>query len=156
METQHLLVDQRSLGLRFLQIVSYSDILEFRAPLTTNSVDPTSTKTRQYLHRLDAHTELYLIGAILDNSSVYLYELCSMIRNTLDVSVSPPTVCRVLQRHGITRKKIRHVALQRCYALRGAFMAQVFMYNRHMFVWVDETGCDNRTHIRTWNMLFAV
>ena len=29
-------------------------------------------------------------------------------------------------------------------------MAQIFLYKRHMFVWVDETGCDNRTHIRKW------
>ena len=27
-------------------------------------------------------------------------------------------------------------------------MSQIFLFKRNMFVWVDETGCDNRTHIR--------
>ena len=40
------------------------------------------------------------------------------------------------------------MAAQRCYALRGAFMAQCTMFTRDMFVWVDETGSDARDHIR--------
>ena len=27
-------------------------------------------------------------------------------------------------------------------------MSQIFLFKRDMFVWVDETGCDNRTYIR--------
>ena len=51
-----------------------------------------------------------------------------MIHNTFNINVSPPIICRVLRRH----EKVRQVALQRF----------------HSTVWVNETGCDNRTHIR--------
>ena len=35
------------------------------------------------------------------------------ILDTTGVVVSEATICRLLRRHGFTRKKIRHVALQR-------------------------------------------
>jgi hypothetical protein len=53
-----------------------------------------------------------------------------------------------MRRYGITRKRIRQVALQRCNALRGAFIAQCTVFSRNQFVWVDETGSDKRDHIR--------
>ena len=43
-------------------------------------------------------------------------------------------ICRLLKKCGITRKKIRRVALQRCEQLRGSFMAQCFLFRRDMFV----------------------
>lgn len=118
---------------------------------TSSSIEPTSTKTnKSYRCSLDSAAELYLIGVVLESPSLYLDELCSIMHDTFNILVSPPTICRILHRYGITRKKIRQVAVQRCYTLRGAFMAQTFMYKSHMFVWVDETGCDNRTHIRKY------
>lgn len=40
------------------------------------------------------------------------------------IEAAPPTICRLLWKYGITRRRIRLVALQRCKSLRGAFMAQ--------------------------------
>lgn len=45
-------------------------------------------------------------------------------------------------------RTVRQIALQRCYALRGAYMAQSTLFRRDMFVWVDETGSDARDHTR--------
>ena len=45
--------------------------------------------------------------------------------------------------------------MQRCDALRGAFMAQCMMFSRHQFVWIDETGSDAGDHMwRFGYMLF--
>ena len=55
---------------------------------------------------------------------------------------------RLLKRFGITRKKIRQVAKQRCDALRGSFRAYSLLFKRDMFVWVDEAGADHRNHNR--------
>ena len=73
---------------------------------------------------MDEHNELIIIGVILNNPTLYLDELCQTTLALTDVSVSPSTVCR-MRRYGITRKRVRQVALQRCDALRGAFMANV-------------------------------
>ena len=64
------------------------------------------------------------------------------------IEISPSTVCRTLKRYGLTRKKIRQVALQRSSKLRGSFMAQCFLLKREMLVWVDETGSDSRDNAR--------
>ena len=90
----------------------------------TGTVDPVKLMERRDVRSLDEHQELQVIGMVLN--------------------------CRLLKHYGMTRKKIRQVAKQRCYSLRGAFMAQCFMFSRDMFVWVDETGADCRDHIRKY------
>ena len=64
------------------------------------------------------------------------------------IEVSPPTIYRILKRHGFTREKIHQVALQQSEALRGAFMAHCLIFRKEMFVWADETGSDKRDAIR--------
>lgn len=70
------------------------------------------------------------------------------ILDTTGVVVSEATICRLLRRHGFTRKKIRHTALQRSTELRALFMAQALSFPREFFVWVDETGSDARNYMR--------
>ena len=114
----------------------------------TGHVDPKSadrSATRCY----DEHQEL-IIGMFMQESSLYLGELCQQIHDITGLDVSPATVCRLLKRYGMTRKKIRQVAQQRCHSLRGAFMAHCLLFKRDMFVWVDETGANNRDHIRKY------
>ena len=62
------------------------------------------------------------------NPSVYIEEVLESIESNLNMHVSTSTVCRVMRRYGITRKRIRQVAKQRCDSLRGAFMAQSFVF----------------------------
>ena len=111
----------------------------------TGNVDSKSadrTATRCY----DDYQELLIIGMFMQELSLYLGELCQQING---LEMSPATVCRLLKRYGMTRKKIRQVAKQRCHSLRGAFMAHCLLFRRDMFVWVDETGTNNRDHIRS-------
>ena len=64
--------------------------------------------------------------------------------------VSPPTICRLLRRYGMSRKRVRQVALQRSAILRGAFMAHCCLFSRDKFVWLDEMGADARDHVRKY------
>ena len=86
------------------------------------------------------------MGIILEN----LYEVCEEISESLHISVSPSSICRLLRACGITRKKIGQVALQRCAALRGAYTTQCLMFRPDMFVFVDETGSDRRNSMRKY------
>ena len=103
-----------------------------------------------YLKKLDDHIEMFIIGLILETPSLYLKELCSQVKERSGVNVCESTICKLLHRHGFTRKKIRQVALQRSVSLRGEFIAQVLLYKKEMFVWMDETGCDNRSYMRKY------
>lgn len=56
--------------------------------------------------------------------------------------VDGSTVCRLLHRNGFTCKKIVQAAKQRCIVYRARFMADIFAYNKDMFVFINETGSD--------------
>ena len=99
---------------------------------------------------LDDHMEIYIVGLIISEPSKYLHEVCQEVLKSFNCTVSPSTICRLLKKFGVTRKKMRQVALQRCKQLRGSFMAQCFLFRHDMFVWIDETGSDARSHIRTF------
>ena len=116
----------------------------------TGDIEPTIRKTRRELRKLDEQSELYVIGVVIANPSLYLGELCKEVEEHTGILVAPPTICRLLRSYGITRKKIQQRALQRLYDLRGAFMAHCFMFKAEMFVWVDESGCNAKDHIRKY------
>ena len=114
-------------------------------------VDPKGKRgPKPYLKKLDNYMEMFIIGLILETPSLYLKELCKKVEEVSGESVSEATICRLLHSHGFTRKKIRQVALQRSTYLRGAFMSEVLLYRKEMFVWLDETGCDNRSYMRKY------
>ena len=113
---------------------------------STDDVQPNHQSERD--GKLDDCHELYVIGLLAENPSLYLMEICQLILQATNVSVSPATVCRLLKRNGFTRKKIVQVAKQRSSCYRGRFMAEVMQYPRNFFVWMDETGADGRDQIR--------
>ena len=100
--------------------------------------------------RLDTREELLILGILWHDCTKYLSEICQSVLTVVGVSVSPSTICRVLRRNGMTRKKVQLVALQRCMQYRSAFMSQALFFKKEMLVWVDETGCDKRDHIRRY------
>ena len=73
----------------------------------TGSVANQYKTERKGFRSLDEYIELSIIGLVMSRPSVYLNEMC---REILNCTVSPSTVCRLLKRCGVTRKKIRQVA----------------------------------------------
>ena len=110
----------------------------------TGDIHAKRVRKRPQCCKLDGHHQLYIIGLLLDNPSMYLGEICSKIKHATSVEVTPSSVCKLLRKFGFTRKKIQHVALQRCVEYRGAFVADMACYRKEMLVWVDEVGCDKR------------
>ena len=115
---------------------------------TSGSVDPKAQPPMEHLRKLDDHHELYILGLVYNNPAIQLHEICNAIEEVTAVVVSVPTVCRVLKRNGLTRKKIRQVALQRRSDLRAQFIATTSFYPVDQLVWVDETGCTAKDHTR--------
>ena len=100
------------------------------------------------LRSLDEHSELVILSLILESLTLYLNEVVREVNQLTSVTVSPATIYSIFKHYGFTRKRVRHIASQRCYALRGAYMAQSTWFRRDVFVRVDETGSDARDHIR--------
>ena len=118
--------------------------------LSTDSANPKPPRKRPEVRTLSPSLEIYVISVVMANPSKFLFEICSEIKEFFDIVVCPSIVCRLLKVHGLTRKKIQQVALQRCDKLRGAFMSQCFFFHPDKFVFLDETGCDHRSHVRKY------
>ena len=55
----------------------------------SGTVDPLSPRKRLDCRRLDLRSELYVVGVILENPSMYLWELCVEIMHVLGIEISP-------------------------------------------------------------------
>ena len=58
------------------------------------------------MHTLDDYHEIFIIGLVLESTTILLHELCQAIYYATNVQVSVPTVYRVLKRYGFTRKQV--------------------------------------------------
>ena len=58
----------------------------------TGDIEPTICKTRRELRMLDDQSELYVIGVVMANPSLYLAELCKHIQENTGILVAPPLV----------------------------------------------------------------
>ena len=90
----------------------------------TGEVSAKAPRKREELRKLDSHHEGYIIGLILDSPTLHLSEIVTKVYESV------PTICKLLASHGLTRKKIRRIALQRNVGFRGAFMADMTQYTR--------------------------
>ncbi len=77
----------------------------------TGCVDA-SKPDRLNTRALSPYNEQIIIGLLLENPCLYLGEICQKIEHIAGVKVSTSTVCRIIQRHGFTRKRVQQVALQ--------------------------------------------
>ena len=96
----------------------------------TGEVSPRGQPSRKETRCLSDADELHIVGLVLENPSMYLQEICQEVHHATGKQVSPATVCRLLARHGFTRKKIQKVAKQRCIALQAEFMAWMSSYSK--------------------------
>ena len=99
---------------------------------------------------LDAFEEMSLIQSLLSKPDIYLEELRQELIQVTGTDVSLSTICRTLKRLGFSRKKLRHVALQRSEERRLKFMEEMAYLNADMLVWTDECGSDRRNEIRKY------
>ena len=120
----------------------------------TGSVEAKQPRKRPELCKLDYHHQLYVVTLVLEKPNFYLGELCSAIKEITNIQVSPSTLCRLLARYGLTRKKIQFVAAQRRLEYRADFIATISVFSKEMLVWVDETGCDKRDTLRKYGYSF--
>ena len=100
----------------------------------TGDVSPVALPKRNDIKALNDDQEVVLVGLLLDNPALYLSEVCQMIKQATGIQVSPSTVCRIIHKHGLNRKKIKQVALQRSLEQRGRFMAEIQFFDVNQLV----------------------
>ena len=93
---------------------------------------------------------MFVVGLAFENPCLYLRELCQQVQDISSLSVSLSTICRLLRRHGLSRKKVQRIALERNLEYRSDFMAEILPYPREQLVWIDEMGSDRRDAMRQY------
>lgn len=79
----------------------------------TGELSARKRSSRPQCRKLDEYHELYIIGILMENPSLYLSEIiCQMVYTATGIKISGPTVCRIVRKNGYTRKKIRRIARQ--------------------------------------------
>ena len=56
---------------------------------STGSVDPISPRKRPEVRTLSPSIEIYVVGVVMANPSMFLYEVCSEIKELFDIDVCP-------------------------------------------------------------------
>ena len=121
----------------------------------TGDVAPKKRGSRRDSRKLDEFHETYIICLLAENPSLYLSELCQRIYDSTGTKVSISTVCQLLKRNNILRKKMVYIARQRYLEHRAAYMANILNYPADWLVFLDETGCDNKDGVRKQGYSFV-
>ena len=116
-----------------LNIAAYNIFDQFR----TGEVGPKPATMHDTLQKLDCHHRLYVIGLVMASPDLHLKEIVDKVHEVTGVSVDLSTICHLLAQHGLTRKKLQHVALQQTMELRSSFMASVYTFPIEMFIWIE-------------------
>ena len=79
-----------------------------------------------------------------------MHEIQEELENSLLLEISVSTLCKFLHASGFTHQRLRAVASQQDQLLRQQFSLNVSVYSPEMFVFVDETGADQRNTLRKY------
>ncbi|KAG1882134.1 hypothetical protein F4604DRAFT_1537754, partial [Suillus subluteus] len=100
---------------------------------------------RGHVRRLEREDIEYLLELVHDNPDYFLDELVSLARTNRFISIHFTTVFNELERAGMSRKKLKCIALERNEELHAAFIARMSQYDATEIGFIDEVSKDERT-----------
>jgi len=83
---------------------------------------------------------------------ITLHELCGLIEENTGVVVCKSTILSVLKRHGYSRKVVHQIPAEAQMDTRARFIS---FFSASQFVWIDETGCNNKDHVKKFGYSFV-
>ena len=99
--------------------------------------------------KLSEFEELTVLESFFKYPGIYLREVQELIRLT-GTTVDCSTICRTAKRLGLTRQKMRKIAVKQSDAKRAEYMVGIEVFDPEMLVFIDETGCDKRNLVRQY------
>ena len=102
------------------------------------------------LPALSEFEELTALQTFLDKPGMYLREIQQELYDVTGSWYSCATICRTAKRLGLSRQKMKRVAVQRSEIKRAEYIAEIQEFKPEMFLFIDETGSDRRNSIRKY------
>ena len=100
--------------------------------------------------KLSKTVQLTILNTVLQRPGIYLSELRLETFVLTGVHISVSSLCSFLHSANFTHQRMQIVAKQQHKELREQFAIDVSLYERHMLVFVDETGSDCRDALRKY------
>ena len=94
--------------------------------------------------KLSETEQLILLQILFENPGIYLDEIKEKLQESSGLSVAHSTICVEVHELGLTRQKMSFIMSRRCEDKRAEFLCQVMNIPARMFVFVDETGSNQR------------
>ena len=92
-------------------------------------------------HKLSDQEELIVLQLFLDKPGIYLREVQRELFDITSTWISCATLCRAAKRFGLSRQKMRNIAIMRSDILRAQYLADMSIFDPNMLVFINETGC---------------
>ena len=70
-----------------------------------------------------------------------------MLYSCTERTVDASTICRAVHRYSMTCQRIKHVSWRQSDTKWAEFQAEMSAFDAFTFLWIDETGFDNRNAI---------
>ena len=116
---------------------------------STGNVDPEKQRHGPQC-LLSDFEQTIVLQWLIENPSIYLIELQKKLFDTTGTWVHQSTICRTIHYLGFTRKKLQCIAYGRSEDQKAKFIADMSIFDPHMFLWVDESGFRQRNSIRSY------
>ena len=116
----------------------------------TGNIVATGPNRRGRLRTLDTNDLDYLLRLVQQNPDYFLDELLDLLTTNRFISIHFSTICRELERAGMSRKKLKRIAIERDEERRAAFIAEMAQYQADEIGFLDETSKDYRTPSRVY------
>jgi transposase len=111
-------------------------------------------KTRLGRPRLLDHDDIqYLLTLVRNNPDYFLDELLDLLKTNRFISIHFTTIHHELEHAGMSRKRLKKIALERNEDNRADFVIHVSQYTRRQLGFLDETSKDKRMPHRRFGRL---
>ena len=100
------------------------------------------------LPSLSDFEELTVLQTLLDKPGLYLREVQQELYDVTSSWYDCSTLCRTAKRLGLSRQKMKLVAIQRSDVRRAEYLSEILEFKPEMLVFIDETVSDRRNAIR--------
>ena len=116
---------------------------------TTGDISP-RLQRHGPLPTMNEFEDVTLLEMLLSEPSMYLREVQHKLEYITGAYYDCSTICRAIKRLGMTRQKMRHVAIQRCDVQRARYISEIMDFNPKTLIFIDETGSNRRNTIRKY------
>ena len=102
------------------------------------------------LRKLSDPAQLLILNLVINKPGIYLREIQRELLHVLLLEIEVSTICKFLHSNNFSHHKMCQVALQRDHFLRQQYMIDTQEYEPEMFIFLDETGADQRNAVRRY------